>query len=722
LLDLVPSVAIGMFSLLCILALVPNAVGTRTKTAARNLAPEYESICNIVQVMQELRESFEEWQKNDTATLKTEKDRFTEMSRDKKSAVRRAEDEVAESKEDFSSLETEAKDLDVQVEATKKGLMSVKAEVKAITDKLRAKRQEYRDKEASLSASAAAASAALNQQIVTLRKASGDISKLVTMTSELQVPAKSSLRQKTMVLKNNAGLARLQKQPAKFAAQSAELKKEYRTEEQEMEKLVEAKQKDIKSLQDDLERLNAEYGGKQEETALVQREIQNTQRTLERDTKVLKAATDEWTKKEALLSKYKELRLKIIQNIGAAIGALQGSGCSVPASFAEIGVSTVPSSAVQRTRAVPLWQSRPAGPQEMVPMSFVQLSTETSDEALLQMGGALASGSDPFADVKEKITQLVAALKQKINEDMNKQDFCDNEKARADEELAAKKEDKDVLLANIRQLKTALAKSNDDSAFAEEEVGRLAAEVQRLQQKRAMEKSKVVTMKKEHEMALQVLDQSIEILRKFYNLPEGGEPSKTQEGITGQALIDIMVETKKLINELSALFDSGDSQLETLGQALIKDSTDAKTARETERDDLVTAKATQASDLSDAEADLKAMEDELKLMVESGDQLQEECGPQKVDPEARAKARADEIQALQDALKVLAGEDIPLSAAASMLQIVAPQNQNAQNARQPSTLEAAIQAGGGDDMVVQNLQNSLRAAASSATNFATLAQ
>lgn len=286
--------------------------------------------------------------------------------------------------------------------------------------------------------------------------------------------------------------------------------------------------------------------------------------------------------------------------------------------------------------------------------------------------------------------------------------------------LLQKKEDKDVLLANIRQLKTALAKSNDDSAFAEEEVGRLAAEVQRLQQKRAMEKSKVVTMKKEHEMALQVLDQSIEILRKFYNLPEGGEPSKTQEGITGQALIDIMVETKKLINELSALFDSGDSQLETLGQALIKDSTDAKTARETERDDLVTAKATQASDLADAEADLKSMEDELKLMVESGDQLQEECGPQKVDPEARAKARADEIQALQDALKVLAGEDIPLSAAASMLQIVAPQN--AQNARQPSTLEAAIQAGGGDDMVVQNLQNSLRAAASSATNFATLAQ
>merc|ERR1719326_1826818 len=116
------------------------------------------------------------------------------MKREKESAIRRAEDTVAESKEDFNSLDTEAKDLDVQVEATKKGLMSVKAEVKALTDKLRAKRQEYRDKEASLSASAAAASAALNQQIVTLRKASGDISKLVTMTSELQVPAKSSLR------------------------------------------------------------------------------------------------------------------------------------------------------------------------------------------------------------------------------------------------------------------------------------------------------------------------------------------------------------------------------------------------------------------------------------------------------------------------------------------------------------------------------------------------
>jgi hypothetical protein len=668
--------------------------------------------------MTELRSSFEEWRKNDTATLKAEKDRYTGMKREKESALRKAKDNVAESEEDFNSLDTEAKDLDVQVEATKKGLMSVKAEVKAITDKLRAKRQEYRDKEASLSASAAAASAALNQQIMTLRRASGDVNKLQAMTSQLQIPGgKTSLRQKNMMLQNNAGLARLQKQPDKFQAQAAELKKEYQTEEQEMEKLVEAKSKDIKSLQEDLERLNAEYGGKQEETALVQRDIQNNKRTLERDTKVLQAATDEWTKKEALLSKYQEIRLKIIQNIGSAIGALQGSGCSAPASFAEIGVSTVPSTAVQHTRAVPLWQSRPSDPQQSFgPMSFVQMSAETSDEALLQMGGALATGADPFADVKEKITQMITALKSKINEDMNKQDFCDNEKAKGDEELAGKKEAYDVLLANIRQLKTAVAKSNDDTAFAESEVGRLAAELGRLQQNRALEKSKVLTIKKEHEMAMQVLDQSIEILRKFYNLPEGGEPSKTQQGITGQALIDIMIDTKKLIGELSALLDSGDSQLETLSAAVIKDSTAAKTARETERDDLVTAKATQASDLADTEADLKAMKDELKLMTEAQEQLQEECGPQKVDPDARAKARADEIQALQDALKVLAGEDIPLAAAASMLQLAAPQNQNA---RQPSTLEAAIQAGGGDESMVQNLQNSLRAAANSATNWQT---
>merc|ERR1719213_928286 len=150
----------------------------------------------------------------------------------------------------------------------------------------------------------------------------------------------------------------------------------------------------------------------------------------------------------------------------------------------------------------------------------------------------------------------------------------------------------------------------------------------------------------------------------------------------------------KLILELSALLDSGDSQLEQLSQAVIKDSTDAKKARETERDDLVTAKAEQASNLADAEADLKALNGELKLMVEAQDQLGEECGPQKVDPEARAKARDEEIQALQDALKVLAGEDIPLSAAASMLQLAAPQNQNSHQLATPSTLEAAIQAGG----------------------------
>jgi chromosome segregation ATPase len=700
-----------MFSLLCILASVPTTVGTRTQTASRSLAPDFESICNIVEVMTELRSSFDEWQKNDTATLKGEKDRYTVMKREKESALRKAKDNVAEAKEDFDSLDTEAKDLDVQVEATKKGLMSVKSEVKALTDKLRAKRQEYRDKEASLSASASAASSALMEQMVSLKKASRDVNKLSALSSQLQVPSsKTSLRQKTMALRNNAGLARLQKQPAKFQEQAGELKKEYRTEEQEMEKLVEAKQKDIKSLQDDLERLNAEYGGKQEETALVQRDIQNNERTLERDEKVLTAATEEWTKKEGLLSKYKELRLKIIQNIGSAIGALQGSGCSVPASFAEIGVSTVPSKHV-----VPLWQSRPAAPlQSLGPMSFVQMNAETSDEALLAMGGALASGGDPFADVKDKITQLITALKQKINEDMGKQDFCDNEKARADEELAAKREDLDVLTANIRQLKTALAKSNDDSAFAENEVGRLSTELGRLQEARALGKSKVLTMKKEHQMAVQVLDQSIEILRKFYNLPEGAEPSKSQQGITGQALIDIMIDTKKLIGELSAMLDSGDGELDILSGALVKDCTDAKAARETERDDLVTAKAEQASNLADTEADLKSLEGELKLMVEAQDQLAAECGPQKVDPEARAKARDEEIQGLQDALKVLAGEDIPLSAAASMLQLDAPQNQNS---RAPSTLMAAIQGGGGDESVLQQLQHSLRAAAGTETNW-----
>lgn len=709
-------------SVVCWTFLLCSSSSARFHAAVtRSSAPQFESICNIVEVLDELKESFDEWQKNDTATLKAEKDRYMGLKKEKEKGMRKAKDTLTESKEDLESETTESKDLDVQVESTKKGLMAVKAEIKGLKDTLRAKRQEYRDKEASLSNSASLMQAALAEEIGTMRQETTDVTRLRAMSSELQTAPQMSLlaRQTNKALSwSSGGISKLQKKPAKFQEQSGQLKKEYRNEEVAMEKLIEAKQKDAKSLMDDLERLQSEYGEKQEETALLQRDIQNNQRTSDRDAKVLGAISTEFEAKQANLKAFLLSRTKIIQNLGAAIGALQGSGCSVPASFAEIGAEAVPQRQQQNARkGIPLWQSRPAAPvvQELPApegLSFLQVSTDQADMAqmgaLVQMGAA-QSAVDPFADVKSKITQLVDALKQKINADMGQQDFCDNEESKTNADHDAKKEELDVLRATIRQLKTALMKSTDDEKFAQNEISRLAAEIQRLQSGRNLDMSKLMTMKKEHELAGQVLDQSIEILRKFYNVPAAGATGdKAQAGVTGQALVDILLDTKKMVLALTAQLDSGDAKIGTLAQTVLADSTAAKAAREKERDDLVTAKSEQASNLADAEGDEKLKVGAITGLVQYKAELKEQCGPQKVDPDARAKARQEEILSLQDALKVLAGEDIPLggaaASAASFLALPAP----------PSALSAALAegAGGAEAGALAKMQNSLRAAAS----------
>jgi len=682
--------AYRLLGILCLL-LTPQVsatgVGTRLQAVeggrggSSQEPASFESICNIVDVLGEVRASFEEWQRNDTATLKSRKDIFQKEKTDKENSVAAAKDSLDEANADLESANTESQDLQVQLEATKRSMLAISAEVTELRDRLRAKREEYRNKEASASSAASAASAALTERASVVRRQTIGLTQLQALDRGLaqgdgQTPMPRFRQQLAAGLgESGVTVSALQRAPEEIGQQKAVLQKEMRNEEVEIGKLVAQKEKDIGDIQQDLERLQATYAEKLEKTAAIQRDVANNQRIHDRDAKVLLALGNEFNARSNNLKAYMVSRKTIIAALGSSVGELKGSGCAAASSLAQTAAGFgVQPRRFRQHRARASWGARPV-------LSFLQTGAMVrGSESMSLFGGESATqqqqmadvsslGGDPFADVKDKIQQLITAAQTAINEGMQHADWCADEKTTTETGITTKKEDLDVKLAAIRQQKAELARIADETSFTNTEVGRLDEVVAELGVKQSLDKSKLQAIEQEHALAVQCLDQAIDILRRFYNLANSPAPHTGDS--SGERLVNELLETKQLTIDLTAQIQRGVGEVDTLSTTLLQESASAKTARVKERDDLIALDSTTADLLAQSEGDEQRLRTELKRLDTYTEELQGECGPQVVDYEARKKRRADEIEALKDALKVLQGEAIPAaaaSAAASLMQ------------------------------------------------------
>jgi len=273
---------------------------------------------------------------------------------------------------------------------------------------------------------------------------------------------------------------------------------------------------------------------------------------------------------------------------------------------------------------------------------------------------ALRVTEDPFGKVKKMIKDLIVKLMESANAEADHNAFCSTELAtnkQTRENKASKAEDlaatADKLTADIALLAEEITKLADDiaSIMAEQ------AEATKLRGDEKAINAQTVADAKDGQEAV---ERAIKILREFYTKAEGSfvqEPYKGMQDVKGGVLglLEVCLsDFARLETETSMAEEEAQSSYEKF----MAESTESKEVKEVEKEHKEGNKA-------DAEADLRATKKELSLTQEELDKALEYYGVLKADCldtglsyQERVKGREEEIQSLQEALRILQGEDI----------------------------------------------------------------
>jgi len=313
-----------------------------------------------------------------------------------------------------------------------------------------------------------------------------------------------------------------------------------------------------------------------------------------------------------------------------------------------------------------------------------KLAKEQHSTALAQLASRVAAtvrygaaaGQDPFAKVKDLITDMVAKLESEAKSEGNEKEYCD-------EELAKTAAKKDELAAEISKLTSKVDKAAAASAGLKADVKELQSELAKLAKSQAEmdkirreQKSEYDQAKADLSLGLEGVRKALSVLRDYYNSDGGAAmiQSVSPEGF------DALMQQPAMPQAHAAAGGAGGSIISMLEVVESDFAKDLATEESAETDAAVEyEKTTQTNKVTNTikEQDVKYKTKEFKSLDKtigelSGDKetagteqaavleydgmIKGRCIAQPESYETRKARREAEVTGLKDALSILEGE------------------------------------------------------------------
>jgi uncharacterized coiled-coil DUF342 family protein len=270
-------------------------------------------------------------------------------------------------------------------------------------------------------------------------------------------------------------------------------------------------------------------------------------------------------------------------------------------------------------------------------------------ESAMRLG---AGEKDPFAKVKNLITDMIATLESEAEEDASQKAYCDKEMS----ETTAKKDEltteSDKLSTKIAQDKAASTKLKEEVATLQKELAGMAKAKAEADQLRAEEKSTYEKNSAEMELGIEGLKKALSVLKEYYAKDDShGAAEGAGSGIIGLLEVAESDFTKGL-TEMTAAEETAASDYE----AYSKEDEIATVTKQKDVEYKTKEAAGLDKSVTELSTDLQAVTDELTAVLEALDKLKEMCVA-KAEPYAERKARREsELAGLKEALQILEGE------------------------------------------------------------------
>jgi chromosome segregation ATPase len=300
--------------------------------------------------------------------------------------------------------------------------------------------------------------------------------------------------------------------------------------------------------------------------------------------------------------------------------------------------------------------------------SYLHKRSKQLDSRVLSLL-AVRAAEDPFTKVKKMIKDLITRLMEEANDEAEHKGWCDTEMSTNEQTRKEKTEAVETLHAEIDQLEASIAKLTEDITDLTKAVAELDAAMAKATKLRQEEKAKNTETVSDSEAAQTAVAQALTVLKEFY--AKAGEATafvQADPEIFDSEYKGMQSENGGVVGMLEVI-ESDFARLESDTKAseataqkeydeFMTESKTDKASKASSIEHKTAKKQDEEQALTEKKNDLEGTQKELDAALAYFDKLKPTCVDADVSYEERVARRKEEIESLQEALKILNGEDI----------------------------------------------------------------
>jgi len=445
----------------------------------------------------------------------------------------------------------------------------------------------------------------------------------------------------------------------KFTDERTSLEKEETSSVQNFEMLVSDMDSQIANAQAGLDKDKADKAKALKSKASAEGELADTTVVRDEDQKYLDDVTAECSQKASDFEARQQLRAEEIEAIEKAIEIISSSAVSGAAD------KHLPS-LIQGSTLAQL-RSKGENPAQFRVAVYLQDKARQINSRVLSMLAERVE-KDPFKKVKKMIKDLIDKLMEEANEEAAHKGWCDTELATNEKTRKEKTDAVETLKSEIDELTASIAKLGEEIVDLSNAVSELDAAVAKATKIREDEKAKNAETIKDAQEAQTAVAQALTVLKEFYakagkatafvQQPEiFDKPYKGMGGMAG-GVVGMLEVIESDFARVQAETTAAEAAAQKEYEQFMHDSTVDKADMERDIQHKKTKKENEENAVVEQKVDLEGTQKELDAALRYYDKLKPSCVDSGVSYEDRVKRREEEIQSLQEALKILNGEDV----------------------------------------------------------------
>jgi len=382
------------------------------------------------------------------------------------------------------------------------------------------------------------------------------------------------------------------------------------------------------------------------------------------DTKYLEELLTQCSLKADSFATRQQMRGEEIVALGKAIEIIAGKGVSgsadkhLPALIQKKAVFMLRSSAMKA-----------ADRQYQAADFLLGRGHALKSQVLMQLASSMSE--DPFAKVTQMIRDMIQKLQDEANAEADHKQWCDKELHDNKLTREEKTEQVNALTATCDQLNADIDRLSADQTELTEAMAALDQAMLEATENRQKEKAKNTETIADSAAAIEAVEMATSILKDFYGKaakatallqgpadeapPSWDEPMTGNQGAAG-GVMGMLEVIHTDFTRLNADTTSSEDQAAEEYDSFMATSNEDKQMKYDDRLAKSREQTAKEFDLGNTEKDLKATHGELDAAVAYFDKLKPDCIAEGLSFEERFQARQEEIESLNEAYKILAGE------------------------------------------------------------------